>query len=47
MVQLLTEQNRYRAVTYDALLVGASDFLTKRWLDLTKATGGECTSIEL
>ena len=47
MVELLSEQNRYRAVTYDALLVGASDFLTKRWQILTKATGGECTSIEL
>ncbi|MFT6040898.1 MAG: HEAT repeat protein [Gammaproteobacteria bacterium] len=47
MVQLLTEQNRYRAVTYDALLVGASNFLTDKWQDLAKATGGECTSIEL
>jgi hypothetical protein len=47
MVNLLVEQNRFRCVTYDTLLVGASKFLTGSWEELAAATGGECTSIEL
>ncbi len=47
MVDLLVEQNRFRGVTYDALLVGASGFLTGFWEELASSTGGECTSIEL
>jgi hypothetical protein len=47
MVPAFVEANRYRAVAFDSLLVGADKYLTRRWQDLAKETGGECISIEL
>lgn len=47
LVPALLEANRYRAVAFDSLLVGASGGLVRHWEALAEGSGGECISIEL
>lgn len=47
MIPALLEQNRYRQVAFDSLLVGASGGLVRHWEALSEGSGGECISTEL
>ncbi len=47
MADLLPEQNRYRQVAFDVLLVDASSFLRRHWERLCTATGGRTVQVDL
>ncbi|MDF1800312.1 MAG: hypothetical protein P1V81_14130 [Planctomycetota bacterium] len=47
MIPALLEQNRYRQVAFDSLLVGAPGGLVRHWEALSEGSGGECISTEL
>lgn len=47
MVDLLAEENRFRQVAFDAVLVDTSKALRRYWEDLARRTGGRTVAIEL
>lgn len=47
MVDLLLEQDRFRHVSFDSVLVDARPGTRRHWERLARATGGRCTTWEL
>jgi len=47
MVELLVEQNRFRKVAFDSLLVDSKRSQQARWADLARRTGGRSITAEL
>lgn len=47
MVELLVEQNRFRRVAFDSILVDSKRAMQKRWADLAQRTCGRSIAVEL
>ena len=47
MVELLTEENRYRKVAFDSILIDASAHLQRSWSELARRTGGRSIAVAL
>lgn len=47
MVELLAEENRYRKVAFDSILVDASPHLQRSWAELARRTAGRSIAVAL